>query len=99
MTKGTDLEKLSQLMLEEFGRVHDRFNEVDRGFSAIASRFDGIENHLMNIETEMRDIRERLDRLEEAARNSFGFAREIDHLLRRLGAIEKHLGLNIKIDA
>jgi len=47
-----------------------------------------------NIQAELRDIRLRLDTLEVAARNVSGFVKEIDHLLQRVGAIEKHLGIH-----
>ena len=52
-----------------------------------------------NIQAELKDIRLRLDALEVAARNVSGFAKEIDHLLQRVGAIEKHLGIHHNIAA
>lgn len=82
----TDLERLSRLMLGEFSRVHDRFDAVHDRFDRIDSRLDGIE-------AELKDIHRRLDSLGEAAGNFAGFAKEIDHLLARVAAIEKHLGL------
>ena len=48
---------------------------------------------------ELRDIRQRLQALEEAARNSAGLTKEIDHLIERVRAIEKHLGIEPKIAA
>jgi hypothetical protein len=48
---------------------------------------------------ELRDIRQRLEALDEAAGNASGFAKEIDHLLKRLAAIEKHPGLQTHIKA
>ena len=45
-----------------------------------------------SLRAELRDIRQRLDALEELARNSAGLTKEIDHLMERLCAIEKHLG-------
>jgi hypothetical protein len=48
---------------------------------------------LTNIEAELKDIHARLDQLEQEARNFSGYAKEIDHLLTRVAAIEKHLGL------
>jgi hypothetical protein len=52
-----------------------------------------------NIQAELKDIRLRLDALEVAARNVSGFTKEIDHLLQRVGAIEKHLGIHHNIAA
>lgn len=77
-------------MLAEFKRVHERFDASD-------ARFDSIEPRITNIEVEMRDIRKRLETLDEAAQNTTGFAKEIDHLLKRVVMIEKHLGLEAHI--
>jgi hypothetical protein len=51
------------------------------------------------LRTEIRDIRQRLESLEEAAHNSAGFAKEIDHVMQRVVEIEKHLGIQQKIAA
>jgi hypothetical protein len=52
-----------------------------------------------SIRQELRDIRQRLEALEEAARNSAGLTKEIDHLMERVRAIEKRLGIETKIAA
>ena len=52
-----------------------------------------------SIRDELRDIRQRLEALEEAARNSAGLTKEIDHLFERIRAIEKRLGIETKIAA
>ena len=46
-----------------------------------------------DIRVELKDIRLRLDALDLAVQNSSGFAKEIDHLIERVSAIEQHLGL------
>ncbi len=51
------------------------------------------------LRAEIRDIRRRLESLEEAAHNSAGFAKEIDHVMQRVVEIEKHLGIQHKIAA
>lgn len=101
-----DFERLTRVMLDEFKRVHERFEEiderfvaVDRRFDAMDRRFDAVDGRLTNIEVELRDIRKRLEALEEAAQNTSGFAKEIDHILRRVAALEKHLGLQAHIKA
>jgi archaellum component FlaC len=55
--------------------------------------------HFAELRAEIRDIRERLESLEVAARNSAGFAKEIDHVMQRVVEIEKHLGIQHKIAA
>ena len=54
---------------------------------------------LQPIQTELKDIRLRIDALEVATQNVSGFAKEIDHLLQRVGAIEKHLGIHHNVAA
>ena len=88
----TDFDRLSRIMLEEFKRVHERFDAID-------GRFDQIESQVSSIEGELRDVRKRLEALDDAAQNTSGFTKEIDHLLRRVVAIEKHLGLQAHIKA
>ena len=52
-----------------------------------------------DLREEVRAIRNQLDEFEKASRNFAGFAKEIDHLLGRIKAIEKHLGLHSSIAA
>lgn len=52
-----------------------------------------------SLRAEIRDIRQRLDALEEAVRNSTGLTKEIDHLMERVRAIEKRLGIQQKMAA
>lgn len=52
-----------------------------------------------SLRAELRDIRQRLDALEELARNSAGLTKEIDHLMERVRAIEKHLGIQQRMAA
>ena len=53
----------------------------------------------VDLREEVRAIRNQLDEFEKASRNFAGFAKEIDHLLGRIKAIEKHLGLHSSIAA
>jgi hypothetical protein len=50
-----------------------------------------------SVRAEMRDIRNRLDAIEAELKNHSGFAKEIDHLIERVRAIEEHLGIQHKI--
>ncbi len=51
---------------------------------------------LRDIRSELKDIRERLEALEERSKNHAGFSKEVDHVLQRVIAIEKHLGIKNK---
>jgi len=53
----------------------------------------------LDLRSELKDIHQRLDALEAAVKNISGFAKEIDHLIERVSAIEKHLGLRANIAA
>ena len=81
----TNLERFTQLMLEEFGRVHGRLDTHDE-------RFDKIDAELRGICIELRGIRSELDDLGEKVENILGYRKEIDHALERISAIEKRLG-------
>ena len=83
--KEADIEHFSRIMLDEFNRVHDRFDAIGTQFG--------------DLREEVRAIRNQLDEFEKASRNFAGFAKEIDHLLGRIKAIEKHLGLHSSIAA
>ena len=52
-----------------------------------------------SLRAELRDIRQRLDALEEAARNNAGLTKEIDHIIERVRAIEKHVGIQQQMAA
>lgn len=87
MAKATDIERISRIMLDEFKRLHGRFDDADR-------RFDDLSAQVSSLASEVGTIHRRLDTLDEAIGNVAGFAKEIDHLLNRVSEIEKHLGLN-----
>jgi DNA repair exonuclease SbcCD ATPase subunit len=102
----TDLEKFSRIVVDEFKRVHERFDQASERFDAIDARLEKRENqlesideHLTNIAGEITDIHRQLDALEDLVESQSGYAKEIDHLLKRIAAIEKHLGLQHNIKA
>jgi hypothetical protein len=76
---------LSRIVLHEFKRVHERFDQIDDNIAGLSSEVSGIHRRLVV--------------LEDAVGNATGFAKEIDHLLSRVVAIEKHLGLTTHIKA
>jgi hypothetical protein len=58
-----------------------------------------VHDSLRDIATEIVVIHRRVERLEELGAGNAGFAKEIDHLLTRVAAIEEHLGIDKKIAA
>ena len=52
-----------------------------------------------SISNELTSIRRDLEALTDKVDNIIGLPKEIDHALERIGAIEKHLGINKKIAA
>ena len=66
---------------------------IEKGFAAIAQDIAELKTDVASIKSELSEIRSRLDALEESVRGVSGFAKEIDHLLERVGAIEQHLGI------
>jgi predicted RNase H-like nuclease (RuvC/YqgF family) len=88
----TDLERISRLMLDEFGRLHEHLEKHDE-------RFDDIDAALRNMRAELKAIRIELDDLREKVDNMLGYRKEIDHALERIATIEKRLGTDTKIRA
>ncbi len=87
----TDIERLSRLMLDEFGRVHEEFTRVHERLDDHDQRFDRIDEELRAIRSELKSIRTDLDDLAEKVENILGYRKEIDHLLERVATLEKKL--------
>jgi predicted nucleic acid-binding Zn-ribbon protein len=66
--------------------MDDRCDALDSRFDASDSWLEANGSRLTNIESELRDIRDRLDTLDMQMKNVSGFAKEIDHLLKRVAA-------------
>jgi predicted RNase H-like nuclease (RuvC/YqgF family) len=92
--------------LSEFIRDHmvtkrefsERNSVVDNRFEAILKVLEGhteiLENHTMTlaeIRTEVRELRRDAEDLKEKVRGHAGYTKEVDHILLRIGRIEKHL--------
>ena len=58
---------------------------------------EDLREELSPLRHELKSIRDELDDLTQKVENVIGFRKEIDHALERIGAIEKHLGINKKI--
>jgi archaellum component FlaC len=93
----TDFERFTRLMLDEFGRIHDRLDRYDDRFDQHDSRFDNIDAELRSMRAELKGIRTDLDDLREKVDNIHGYRKEIDHALERIALIEKRLGIDTKI--
>jgi hypothetical protein len=70
----------------------DQFEQVDK-------QFETTHDQLRDVAAEIAVIHRRVERLEELGASNAGFSKEIDHLLTRVVAIEKHLGMDKKIAA
>ena len=88
------IEKLASLMAEGFEHVDTRLDGMDARFDAIDGSLDNINARLRHIENELVDIHRLLDRLEEQGASNASFAKEIDSLMARVVAIERHLNIH-----
>jgi hypothetical protein len=70
--------------------------EIHEGFNGLRAE---MRERLTDVRSDIKDIRERLDALDSAVGNISGYAKEIDHLIERVSAIETHLGLRENIAA
>lgn len=52
-----------------------------------------VEGDTQFIKAEVKDIRNRLDAIEEQVRGQSGYAKEIDALMSRLSVVEKRVGI------
>jgi chromosome segregation ATPase len=91
MSTKDDLAELRAEMATKDG-LNSLRSEMHEGFASIRAE-------LRDIRTEIREIQQRLDAIDAELRSHRGFAKEIDHLLQRVGAIEKHLGIKHEIAA
>lgn len=71
-------------------------NEMATEFAAVRSE---IHESFLSLRAEIRDIHNRLDTIDAELKNHAGYAKDIDHLMDRVRAIEKHLGIQQKIAA
>jgi archaellum component FlaC len=95
----SDLERISRLMLDEFGRIHEHLEKHDERFDNIETQLSNMRADLNSIRAELKGIRTELDDLREKVENITGYRKEIDHALERIAVIEKHLGIDKKITA
>jgi predicted RNase H-like nuclease (RuvC/YqgF family) len=79
--------------------VADIKTEMMEQFEHVEKQFHALDGRLREMASEITVFHRRVERLEELGASNAGFAKEIDHLLARVGEIEKHLGIDKKIAA
>ena len=76
-----------QKILEIVTDTQERVGQVEEHLRVVDERLE-------RIEEDVRDIRTRLEVLEEQVRGQSGYAKEIDALMTRIVAVEKHVGIS-----
>jgi phage shock protein A len=87
----TDFDRLSRLMLDEFGRVHARLDKHDDRFDMIDDQLHKVDRDLQEVRTDLKSVRGDLDDLSDKVENILGYRKEIDHALERISAIERQI--------
>lgn len=82
-------------ILEVVNFIKDRMITKDDLAELRTEMHDGF----ASIRAEVHDIRVRIEVIETTLNGHHGFAKEIDHLIERVVAIEKHLGIKQAITA
>ena len=81
------------------GDIADTKTEITGVKADVARLREEMQAGFADVRTELKDVRMRIETLELAVQDISGFAKEIDYLLQRVSAIEKHLGIEQKIAA
>jgi predicted nucleic acid-binding Zn-ribbon protein len=100
--KETTLDDLSEIMERGFKAVADDMSRIDTRiddlraemidqFDHVNTQFEKTRDQLREMSIEVAVIHRRVERLEELGASNAGFAKEIDHLLARVAAIEERL--------
>lgn len=79
--------------------IGDARTEFEQFRQETRENFQETRENFTSLHAELRDIRQRLEALEEATRNNAGLTKEIDYLMERVSQIEKHIGFRPKIAA
>jgi peptidoglycan hydrolase CwlO-like protein len=91
-------EKLAQLIKGAHDDLSARIDSLEAKIDSVDSKVDSLQTEMNNgfahIHAELADIRADIAILQEKGAHHSGFAKEIDHVLQRVRAIEKHLRLN-----
>ncbi len=69
-------------------------DDVEALRAEMHEQFVSVRADLRQLRDEVSEIRSRLDAIEAELGDHRGYAKEIDHLLHRVAAIEQHLGID-----
>lgn len=103
MTKETTIQELGDMLshvVEHMATkedIADIRNEMASGFADVRREmtvgFGELKDDIAGIRSELADIKQRLEIIEDAVGNLAGYGKEIDYALERIAAIERHLGI------
>ena len=100
---GEMIERGFKAVADDIGRLDTRLDdlrmEVLDQFEHVDKQFETTHDRLRDVAAEIAVIHRRVEWLEEQGASHAGFSKEIDHLLTRVIAIEKHLGIEKKTAA
>jgi uncharacterized coiled-coil DUF342 family protein len=68
-------------------------DDIDGLRAEMHEEFVSVRADIRQIRDEIGEIRTRLDTIETELKDHRGYAKEIDHLLHRVAALEQHLGV------
>src|ERR1700730_4703902 len=102
--KLTTLEELGEMLAHVVDHMATKsdvgnLGEEIAGIRTAMATKDDLRQELNPVRAELKSIRRDLDGLQDTVENIIGFGKEIDHALDRIGAIERHLGIDKKIAA
>jgi hypothetical protein len=100
---GEKIERGFKAIADDIARIDTRIDDLQEEmidqFDHADKQFEKTHDQLRQMFIEITVIHRRVERLEELGASNSGFAKEIDHLLTRVAAIEEHLGIDKKIAA
>ncbi len=97
MAKKTTIDELGEMMTYVVSNMATKDDIRDiRADMATKDDIQTLRTDIAGIREELRDIKQRLKKLEELVSDHAGHSKEIDHALERIAAIERHLGLKPK---
>lgn len=92
--KETDFDKLARLIKSESEDIRAELGgKIDSLEKKMDSGFARIDQELASIRAELKSIRADIASLQSTVKQHEGYTKEIDHVLKRVVAIERHLGI------
>ncbi len=92
--KESDFDKLARLIKDESEDIRTELGgKIDALGKKVDSGFARVDQELASIRAELRSIRTDIAALQVSVGQHEGYTKEIDHILQRVAAIEKHVGI------